>query len=87
MNSLLDHTPKKKWCNATLLQLFRALIEVVIHFRQEDPSFVPRLEIFNSKEKAMSIDRAGDPLIVNPSSSFQLESGDKVNIVAGITIE
>ncbi|KAI5984547.1 hypothetical protein EDC04DRAFT_2914273 [Pisolithus marmoratus] len=55
--------------------------------RQEDPCFVPRLEIYNAKEKAMSIDRGGDPFIVDPLSPYELQSGDTVNIVAGIAIQ
>ncbi|KAI5981518.1 hypothetical protein EDC04DRAFT_2594228 [Pisolithus marmoratus] len=54
---------------------------------QEDPCFVPRLEIYNAKEKAMSIDRGGDPFIVDPLSPYELRSGDTVNIVAGIAIQ
>lgn len=54
---------------------------------QEDPTSAAKLEIFNSKEKSMSVDRAGVPLYVDTLSSFQLKSGDRVNIVAGITIE
>lgn len=54
---------------------------------QANPSFVPTLEIYNAKEKPMSIDRDGQAIIVNPSSSCRLKSGDKINIVVGITIE
>ncbi|KAI6127036.1 hypothetical protein F5141DRAFT_370413 [Pisolithus sp. B1] len=52
----------------------------------EDPCFVPRLEIYNAKEKAMSIDRGGEPFIVDPLSPYELQSGDTVNIVAGIAV-
>ncbi|KAI5999737.1 hypothetical protein EDC04DRAFT_2974786 [Pisolithus marmoratus] len=65
------------------LRLVRSLAQK----RQEDPCFVPRLEIYNAKEKAMSIDRGGDPFIVDPLSPYELRSGDTVNIVAGIAIQ
>ncbi|KAF8556710.1 hypothetical protein OG21DRAFT_579111 [Imleria badia] len=52
-----------------------------------NPSFVPTLEIYNAKEKPMSIDRDGQAVIVNPSSSCELKSGDKVNIVVGISVD
>lgn len=35
----------------------------------------------------MSIDRDGEPHIVNPTSSSELKSGDKINIVVGVSIE
>ncbi|KAG8215809.1 hypothetical protein J3R82DRAFT_7720 [Butyriboletus roseoflavus] len=50
-------------------------------------SFVPTLEIYNAKEKPISVDRDGQAIIVNPSSSCELKSGDKVNVVVGIAIE
>lgn len=53
----------------------------------DDPCFVPRLEIYNAKEKAMSIDRGGEPFIVDPLSPYELQSGDTVNIVAGIAVK
>ncbi|KAG6336418.1 hypothetical protein ID866_2661 [Astraeus odoratus] len=53
----------------------------------EDPSFIPKLEMYNAKEKVMSIDRGGEAHIVNPSASYELRSGDKVNIVAGVVVE
>ncbi|KAH7886651.1 hypothetical protein F5I97DRAFT_2058933 [Phlebopus sp. FC_14] len=52
-----------------------------------DPSSVPRLDMHNTKEKPISIDREGEAVIVNPGSSCELLSGDKVNIVAGISVE
>ncbi|KAF9221049.1 hypothetical protein BS17DRAFT_785815 [Gyrodon lividus] len=59
-------------------------------YTQDDmvnPSFVPTLEIYNAKEKPISIDRDGEAVIVNPSCSCRLESGDKIHIVVGIPIE
>ncbi|KIJ67260.1 hypothetical protein HYDPIDRAFT_84074 [Hydnomerulius pinastri MD-312] len=59
-------------------------------YSQDDmvnPSFVPRLDIYNAKEKPISIDRDGEPLLVPSSSSFELKSGDKVHIVVGVSIE
>ncbi|KAN0078258.1 hypothetical protein V8E55_010315 [Tylopilus felleus] len=53
----------------------------------ENPSFVPKLEIYNAKDKPVSIDRDDQPVLVNPSTSCELKSGDKINIVAGISIE
>ncbi|KAI6001982.1 hypothetical protein EDD15DRAFT_1570200 [Pisolithus albus] len=53
----------------------------------DDPCFVPRLEIYNAKEKAMSIDRGGEPLIVDPLSPYELQSGDTINIVVGIAVK
>ncbi|KAI9570009.1 hypothetical protein HD554DRAFT_428607 [Boletus coccyginus] len=52
-----------------------------------NPSFVPTLEIYNAKDKPMSIDRDGQAQMVNPSSSVELKSGDKINIVVGVSIE
>ncbi|KAH0835680.1 hypothetical protein J3R83DRAFT_9435 [Lanmaoa asiatica] len=52
-----------------------------------NPSFVPTLEIYNTKEKPMSIDRDGQAIIVNSSSSCELKSGDKINIVVGISVQ
>ncbi|KAG9312591.1 hypothetical protein JVU11DRAFT_6988 [Chiua virens] len=52
-----------------------------------DPSFVPTLELYNAKDKPMAIDREGQPVVVNPASSHELESGDKINIVAGVSIQ
>lgn len=54
---------------------------------QLDPSFIPTLEIFNAKEKPMTIERESQALIVNPSSSYSLKSGDKIIIVVGIIVE
>ncbi|KAF9242787.1 hypothetical protein BU15DRAFT_43327 [Melanogaster broomeanus] len=58
-------------------------------YTQDDmvnPSFVPTLEIYNAKEKPMSIDRDGEAAIVNPSCSCELKSGDKIHIVVGISL-
>ncbi|KAG6372656.1 hypothetical protein JVT61DRAFT_7408 [Boletus reticuloceps] len=52
-----------------------------------NPSFVPTLEIYNAKEKPMSIDRDGQPVIVNPLSSSELKSGDRINIVVGVSVQ
>lgn len=60
---------------------------VTVYVRQENPSFVPKLEIYNAKDKPVSIDRDDQPVLVNPSTSCELKSGDKINIVAGISIE
>jgi methionine aminopeptidase len=60
---------------------------VTVHVLQSNPSFVPTLEIYNAKEKPMSIDRDGRAVMVNPSSSSELRSGDKVNIVVGVSVE
>ena len=60
---------------------------VTMHDLQANPSFVPTLEIYNAKDKAMSIDRDGQAVIVNPSSSSALKSGDKINIVVGVSVE
>ncbi|KAL4076567.1 hypothetical protein V8B97DRAFT_2083139 [Scleroderma yunnanense] len=35
----------------------------------------------------MPVDRSGEPFMVQPSSSCELKNGDKVNIVAGVTLE
>lgn len=53
----------------------------------EDPCFVPKIEIYNAKEKAMTIDRGGKPFIVDPLSPCELQSGDMINIVVGIIIQ
>lgn len=60
---------------------------ITVHVLQPNPSFVPTLEVYNAKEKPMSIDRDGHAIIVNPSSSYELKSGDKIHIVVGIFIE
>lgn len=72
------------WC----VQRFNEVtVGVIVRTLQANPSFIPTLEIYNAKEKPMSIDRDGQAVIVNPSSSRQLKSGDKVNIVVGISVE
>lgn len=60
---------------------------ITMHVLQPNPSFVPTLEIYNAKEKSLSIDRDGRAVIVNPSSSCELKSGDKINIVVGISVQ
>ncbi|KIJ19466.1 hypothetical protein PAXINDRAFT_96801 [Paxillus involutus ATCC 200175] len=53
-----------------------------------NPSFVPTLEIYNTKEKStQTIERDGELSVVNHSCSRELKSGDKIHIVVGISIE
>lgn len=65
----------------------KASPRITVHVLQSNPSFVPTLEIYNAKDKPISIDRDGRAVMVNPSSSCELKSGDKINIVVGISVE
>ncbi|KAG2155177.1 uncharacterized protein EDB93DRAFT_89420 [Suillus bovinus] len=53
-----------------------------------DPSYVPRLQLFNNKLKSLMVKRQKeDDVTCNPSASITLEDGDNITIVAGIMVE
>ncbi|KAH7923577.1 hypothetical protein BV22DRAFT_1048062 [Leucogyrophana mollusca] len=54
-----------------------------------NPSFIPKLEVYNSKAKPIALTRGdtGDSKVIEPLSVQELEDGDRVCILAGIVLE
>jgi len=61
-----------------------SIVQIVVN--QINPSRIPKLEVFNSRSKAMKLLRGSESLIINSSSVQELRDGDSLEIVAGLPI-
>jgi hypothetical protein len=50
-----------------------------------DPSVLPSLSIHNAGKKTMTITRGDDAVYVGPSGTEELQDGDTIDIVVGVS--
>ena len=63
-------------------------VEISLHSRfKSDTSYVPKLEVYNGKSKAMTISRGNDTLVVVPAATYELRDGDLVHLVVGVSVQ
>jgi hypothetical protein len=51
-----------------------------------DPSIVPSLSVHNAGKKTMTVTRGGEMVYVSPSGTEELQDGDKIDIVVGVSL-
>ena len=53
---------------------------------QSDPSIIPSLSIHNAGKKSMVVKRGEEIVYINPASSEDLQDGDVVDIITGVSL-
>jgi hypothetical protein len=51
-----------------------------------EPSVIPHISIHNAGKKPMTIIRGDDSLTLNPSVTEELQHGDIINIIFGVSL-
>ena len=53
---------------------------------QANPDVVSSLEVFNTKQKTIQIKRGSEIIMINPSTSHDVQDGDHIEIIVGLPI-